>query len=226
MNDSKYDATINRLIRDGYEFNFNLYINRGMELFNRYLGGFIGFAAIYIAVAVIAGTVPVLGSLVSLFVTPILTAGFYIVANKIMLGTKPDFNDFFKAFEFFVNLFAASIISGIFIVVGIIALIIPGVYLAVSYTFTSFFVVFLGYEFWPAMEASRKLVTKNWWPVFGFVLVLGLINMVGFLLLGVGALFTVPATACMQYAAFEDIVGNALREDQHVDEGVNAEKTV
>jgi uncharacterized membrane protein len=57
------------------------------------------------------------------------------------------------------------------------------------------------------MEASRKLITKNWFSFFGFGLVLFLINLGGALLLGVGLLVTIPISACAVAAAYADIVG-------------------
>lgn len=69
-------------------------------------------------------------------------------------------------------------------------------------------------DFWEAMESSRKLINRNFWPFLGFFVILTLINVLGVILLGVGLLFTFPATYCMVYAAFEDIVGNAIREDE------------
>jgi ABC-type antimicrobial peptide transport system permease subunit len=57
------------------------------------------------------------------------------------------------------------------------------------------------------MEYSRKLVTKNWWQFFGLAIVLGLINVLGALVLGIGLLVTIPASGLAVYAAFESIVG-------------------
>ncbi len=76
------------------------------------------------------------------------------------------------------------------------------------------FVIFLKMDFWPAMEASRKIISKKFWSFFGFFILLGLINLLGIIALGVGVLFTIPATYCMMYAAFESVVGGAIREEQ------------
>ena len=143
----------------------------------------------------------------SLLVSGPLTAGFYIVANKISKGEPYEFGTFFKGFDFFVPLLLYSLIAGIFIALGLVALIVPGIYLAVAYTFVPLFIVFGKMEFWDGMELSRKFVTKNWWNIFGFVLLLFLINLAGTLAFFVGLLFTIPLTYCAIYAAFEDIVG-------------------
>ena len=62
-------------------------------------------------------------------------------------------------------------------------------------------------DFWQAMETSRKLVRKEWLGIFGLILVLGIINLLGVLAFGAGVLFTLPITYCAMYVAFRDIVG-------------------
>lgn len=207
----QYDSKLQALTERGYDFNLNQYLNQGFELFKQFTGGYVGFTAIYLAIVFVANFLPMVGGLISLFIQPILVAGFYIVANDLLRHQPVDFNRFFKGFEFYIQLIVANLIIGIFVIVGLFALIIPGVYLAVSYTFTPFFIIFLGYDFWPAMEWSRKIITKNFWPVLGFVLILALINVAGALFCLVGLLFTLPVTSCMIYSSFEDVVGGALR---------------
>jgi len=76
----------------------------------------------------------------------------------------------------------------------------PGIYLGVAYSFTTALIVDRKFDFWEAMETSRKVISKRWFSFFGFVLVLVLINIVGALLLGVGLL-------CAIAAAYQDILG-------------------
>lgn len=191
------------LIQQGYETDAGTYIRRGWEIFQENIGMFIGYTLITIAISVAAAFIP----FGSLLVSGPLTAGFYIVANKISKGEPYEFGTFFKGFDFFVPLLLWTLIGGIFIALGLVALIVPGIYLAVAYTFVPLFIVFGKIEFWDGMEFSRKLVTKKWWNIFGFVLLLMLINMVGALAFLVGLLFTIPLSYCAIYVAFEDIVG-------------------
>ena len=110
----------------------------------------------------------------------------------------------FEGFNYFGNLVLASLIMGIFIAIGTFLFIIPGIYLAVAYSFTILIILFLEFEFWDAMEASRKIITKNWFMVFALILVLAILNAVGALLFFVGLLFTIPFTYCVIYFAFKD----------------------
>jgi uncharacterized membrane protein len=93
------------------------------------------------------------------------------------------------------------------VAIGMFLLIIPGIYLAVAYSATSYLIVFRKMDFWQAMETSRKAVSKEWFSIFGLGIVLALINLAGALVLGIGLLFTIPLTACAAYAAFADIAG-------------------
>lgn len=86
-----------------------------------------------------------------------------------------------------------------------ILLLLPAIYLGVAYSWTYLFIVFYKMDFWPAMEASRKLLTKHWLVYFAFTFVVGLIVAAGLILLCVGILATIPAAFCMIYAAFADV---------------------
>ncbi len=97
-------------------------------------------------------------------------------------------------------------ITGPLWVVGII-LLIPAIYLGVAYSFSIPLIMDKQINFWPAMETSRKLLTKKWFPYFGFSIVLGLINLGGFLACCIGVIFTAPLTICAVAAAYENIVG-------------------
>ena len=58
---------------------------------------------------------------------------------------------------------------------GIISLIVPAIYLSVSWTFLLPLIIDRQMKFGPAMKASRRMVGKHWWQVFGLVVVCGLI---------------------------------------------------
>ncbi len=191
------------LIARGYDTDAGKYISKGYSIFEKDMGKFIGYTALYFLITTTAGFIP----FAPIFLTGPLTAGFFIVARKINKNQPYDFGDFWKGFDFFVPLMLFTLISTILGILAFIALIIPGIYLYVGWVFAVPFIIFGNMEFWDAMEFSRKLVTKKWWNIFGFLILIILINMAGALVFFVGLLFTVPITFCAIYAAFEDIVG-------------------
>lgn len=93
----------------------------------------------------------------------------------------------------------------IFGLTGLILFIVY-VYVMVSYLFASAFVVFGQMEAWPALEASRKIVAQNFFPVLGFTIVLGILGIAGYLLCCVGLLFALPVVQAAIYSAFKDIM--------------------
>jgi len=230
---------LERLAIEGYDFRFSDYMSKGMDIFKKDVGGFVGFTFVMIAILCMASFVPMGTTLLS----PALTAGWAIVAYNIIRNQHHEFNEFFKGFDHFVQLFLVSLISGLIIaamfmpfIIGAISfvaannffaldsppdfsefpmtafwlgmlVIAPVIYLAVSWSWAPFFVIFHKMQFWDAMETSRKILTKNWWIFFAFVIVTGIIAGAGILVFGIGMFFTVPLAACMSYVAFAEIVG-------------------
>lgn len=202
---------IDALIQRGYTVKIGEYISQGWELFKKNAGGYIGFTIVLVLLGLVVNRIDAaaspLGTVINLVVTGPLFAGWYIVAFKQLRNRLPEFADFFKGFNNFLPFFLVYLVTGILIGLGFILFIIPGIYLAVAYMFSMPFAVAQRMDFWSAMEASRKLITKNWFSFFGFSLLLFLINLGGALLLGVGLLVTIPLSACAVAAAYADIVG-------------------
>ena len=101
---------------------------------------------------------------------------------------------------------------------GVLVALIPAVYFGVSYAFAPAITWFYGVSGWDALEASRKLVGRNFITVLGFMIVVGIIMGLGIILLCVGILFTFPVYNAAMYAAFADIVKLNASPDGRVDE--------
>lgn len=199
------------LLQKSYTVKIGEYVSSGWETFKKNAGGFIGFTVVLfiinIALAKINESASPVGSLISLLISGPLNAGFLIVAFKVLRHRETAFGDFFRGFNNYLPLFLVSLVSGVLIGLGFLLLIIPGIYLAVAYTFALPLVLDKKMNFWDAMEFSRKLISKNWFSFFGFAFVLVLINFAGALLLGLGLLVTIPLSVGAIAAAYADIVG-------------------
>jgi|AntAceMinimDraft_17_1070374.scaffolds.fasta_scaffold34023_3 uncharacterized membrane protein len=196
------------IIENGYEFNTNKYITKGYYLFMQNIKGFVQFSLLILLLQIFIGLIhnPGIEVVMNFIVFVPLTAGFYFIADRIYKHEKYEFKDFFLGFNYFKELLIYSLVTSAFILAGSFLLIIPGIYLAVAYTFGIFFVIFKKIDFWQAMEISRKIITKNWFAVFGFILILILINILGIILFGIGLLVSIPLTYCSIYIAFQDVV--------------------
>lgn len=188
-------------IRPGY------YLRAGWELFKQNAAGFIGFSVVAMIVLLALNAKAGLGQVLAYIVGPPLWAGFLIVAMKLLLNQSTQVNDFTSGFKFVLPLVLYSVVSSVFVSVGLVLLIVPGLYLLVGYIFTTWLIVDRGLDFWQAMELSRKTVHKHFFEVFGFFLLLCLVNFGGLLFLGLGLLVSVPWTLCALTVAYKDVFG-------------------
>lgn len=140
-----------------------------------------------------------------------LTAGLhYMVMRKLLTG-RTEIGDLFKGFNFFVPALVAYILIAIFVFLGTLACLIPGLVVASMYFFTYLFIIDRKMEFWPAMQASHAIVKKNY---MGFTLLL--LAIIGVQILGVlcclvGLLVTVPMHYAVLTCAYRDLVGFASK---------------
>jgi len=88
---------------------------------------------------------------------------------------------------------------------GVICLMIPLIYLSVSWMFSLPLIIDRQMKFGPAMKASRRMVGKHWWQVFGLYVVCALISTVGLLFCGVGIFLTLPIALGAIMYAYESI---------------------
>jgi len=204
------NLTRNQTQGGDYQVNLGSYFTKGLEIFKGNIGGFIGFTLILFIINMVLSAIPVIGTIISMGINAPLGAGYYLVAKKLLNNEATTFGDFFKGFDYFTPLFLAGLVSGLFITLGMLLLLIPGIYLAVSYMFTSLMIINTDLGFFEAMEASRKLITKKWFSFFGFILVIIIINTIGLMLLGLGIFVTLPLTMCAVAVAYDDIVNKQL----------------
>ena len=142
-----------------------------------------------------------------LVVTPIIAAICIYALHQIAGGERPSAGQVFVAgFEAFTPLFAAVVLAAAGIALGFVALILPGVYLAVRWYFVPQAVVIEGVRGTRALSRSGLLVTGFWWRTFGLVLLANVaIAIPGFVLLA-------PFTAIAESSdrAVWELVGTAI----------------
>ena len=105
------------------------YLKTGWELFKRYPGWFAGFFLIYLAIHTVLHFLPWIGKVAGFAVGPPLLMGNFIVCAKLLQGRTPKFSDFFLGFPFFIPLLLTALVGGVLAGIGILLLVIPGIYL-------------------------------------------------------------------------------------------------
>ncbi|MFT6996850.1 MAG: hypothetical protein ACJAQ4_000595 [Cryomorphaceae bacterium] len=207
-------SRIDRKIQNGYSFELEKYFSEGWNLFRKEPGPFVLYGLVAGLILASLNFLPeYLGEIASYLLGPALTAGLFIGARKLDQEGTLEFNDFFKGFDYIVQLFLVSLISGILISIGIVLLILPGIWLAVGVSLAVPLIVFTRLDFWESIKTSVKLVTKKWFHFFALIILLGIFNIIGVLFLVVGLLITFPVSYCILYAVYKDIVGFSSDND-------------
>ena len=143
---------------------------------------------------------------VSPFLGGLLSGGIYYYFLKKIRGQATTFGDMFAGFtKAFVALLVAGILVSAFVTVGLFCLLIPGIYLAVAYAFAYILAVDKGLGFWESMETSRKVITRQWWRVFGLMLLSIPFLILGALALGIGIFVALPLVTGAVAYAYEDL---------------------
>lgn len=193
------------LIFAGYSFNSTEIIGDAINIFKKDVGKFLLFSLMFIGIGTVLAFIPIIGQVASMILNPPLAAGVIFVAEKIRKQEPYTFNNFFDGFssKYFGNLIVISLITTAFIVIGTIFCILPGIFLAISYSITVPMLIFIKSEFWDAMEASRKVVFAGFGSWFALILLVILGTLVGTLLTcGLGLFAFLPIIYLTFYAAF------------------------
>jgi hypothetical protein len=182
-------------------------ISRGWTLVRDNPGLTIGTTLLMLLVSIGLAALPVIG-LLAFFINPVLLGGLFSVFTRRIRGENPQVGDAFNGFSLaFLQLGLGGLVSALLLSVGLLLCVLPGIYLGIGYTFTLPLIIDKKYDFWTAMEVSRRVVHRQWWTMFGLALVLFLLNIIGVLACLVGVIVTAPLTvAAIQYA-YEDMFG-------------------
>lgn len=171
--------------------------------FERFFGGFKPWALQLILVSIISS----------------LIMGLCFLPLLMHVGLSDVF-DFFMSDVSWSAFYAFS--DGTATVLGILCA-IPAIYLGVSWSWASCFVVFKDLDFWSAMEASRKVISKQWGAYFGFGILLALVVLLGLLCFGVGLFVAIPVVCIAPFIAFEQIIGLDEHEIDIIDHLIDDE---
>lgn len=173
------------------------WIGEGWQMVKADMGNFILMALIFMA---LSGMVPVI-------IQGPLMVGFHIVCMKKMLNRPTEFGDLFKGFNFFVPALVASLLIMLFTTVGSLACLVGALVVSAMYGFTYLFILDKRMDFWPAMQASHAVVKNDYFGFTMFVLLIGLVNILGVLCCIVGVFVTIPVGIAAATVAYKEIVG-------------------
>jgi hypothetical protein len=150
-----------------------------------------------------------IGTLVNLGLGTLLGMGataFYLAAHD-----NPDTADLSLPWHPrpFWKFLGASILLSLAVAIGLVLLIVPGIIFGLMFMFATFVVIERELGPIDAMNESNRLTRGHKWQLFGFVLVLLLINLLGLLALVVGILVSIPVSTLAFVHAYRVLGGKA-----------------
>ncbi len=90
---------------------------------------------------------------------------------------------------------------------GMLLLIIPGIYLGIAYMMALSLMMDRNMGVWESLETSRKAITKHWFKLFFIYLLLFLLIIVAMLPLFIGLIWVLPMSSVMQGILYKHIFG-------------------
>jgi len=133
-----------------------------------------------------------LGILLRLAANTIVPTGAIAVSLKLCDNVKPRIEDFLCPIKTILFYFVGSLIVGMFVVVGLLFFIVPGVYFGIRLSLCSYYIVDHGLDPIEAIKRSWEATQDNVGNLLVFMCTLFLLNLGGFLALLVGLSVTMP----------------------------------
>ena len=165
--------------------------------------GLIAVGADQVTAAVIGGLIQMITSIV---IMPIFI-GIHIMGMRHAENKSVSAGSIFNYFARVPAVFLCYLIMTIMIMLGLILLILPGIYLMIAYMYSMPLVVEKNMPAWQALEVSRKALTRKWFPIFGLLLLMGLINILAIFTLGIAWIWTIPWSVLTMSMVYTKLFG-------------------
>eukprot|EP01099_Mayorella_cantabrigiensis_P001501 TRINITY_DN1661_c0_g1_i1.p1 TRINITY_DN1661_c0_g1~~TRINITY_DN1661_c0_g1_i1.p1 ORF type:complete len:393 (-),score=74.98 TRINITY_DN1661_c0_g1_i1:132-1274(-) len=137
--------------------------------------------------------------------------GLHVIRSRVTKGERlysP--KTFYSGLYYCIPVFVLIFIWAILIGIGFLCLIVPGIFLSVCSLFSEpllleYYDEYISFE--DTFRMSVKVISKHFWWILFFEFLTFLLALSGLLLLGVGALVTIPVARLSVLVAFKDIYG-------------------
>lgn len=159
---------------------------------------------------------------ISQFVSFIISISVMTVSLVIVHGKTPNYDDLLKSFKnhkIMWHYFLASILCALIVLVGFIALILPGIYLAVRLQFYKLLII-ENEDLSPvdALKKSMEMTDGHFWNLLGFTFAVIILNILGALFFMVGLLITIPVSMIASAYLYKKLLPVAHHHTNHHEE--------
>jgi len=183
------------------------YVSKSWQIINLNIPLFAAVGLLMVISTFTLNLIPVLGG----WLSTLLWLGYLMVVKKMANSEEFGFEDILwccLSFKRLLNAFLMSVLHSIGIIFGAVLLIIPGIWLAVSWSLAFPLFVRISEEKsgWECLKLSSQLVKGRWWWFAGLILVIVALNLMGLLLFGIGLLLTLP----MSFIILNEVANDLL----------------
>lgn len=164
-------------------------------------------------IVAIGSNIPFVGFLISIVITGPMTLGVAIFALNISRNTNPKLENIFDGFKNFGQAFIANFLVGLFVILWMLLLIVPGIIKAYSYSMVNYILADEpNIEPMAALRKSQAMMDGNKLKLFYMHCFFFLLALACILTLGIGFLWLTPYTHVVTAKFYEDIKGANLTE--------------
>jgi uncharacterized membrane protein len=148
-----------------------------------------------------------LANLVTTLVLLPVGVGVVYAATAIALGLTPVTMSVLGWYDNFARLALTYLLMVVLLLIGFLLLVLPGIYLLISYQIAMPLAVDKKLGPWEALETSRKIIGHRWFTVFGFNVVAMVLLALSTLLFGIPLIWTVPMLLIAYGILYRNLAG-------------------
>ena len=194
------------LIDRGKKIEISSCYDRAWTLLKNNFWPLLGTTLLIILVEAFINSIPFLGAFAAVVIGGVFSGGLQYYYLKKVRGIETTAGDAFCGFSLaFLPLMLGSIVGTSLTLFGFILLIIPGIYLAVAYMFAWLLIMDKQLDFWTALEVSRRVISAQWWRMFGLILLAIPFFILGLICLVVGVFVAIVLVSAAVIYAYEDM---------------------
>ncbi|NIT59691.1 MAG: hypothetical protein GWN00_26765 [Aliifodinibius sp.] len=135
-----------------------------------------------------------------------LSLGFTKLMLLLVQDAPVSVADMFNNFRIFFSYFVASFIYGLAVSLGLLLLVLPGIWIAIRFQFFPYFIIENGDSSFTALQKSYNLSQDLLLELFVFGVAVVFLNLIGALLLGIGIIFTYPLTTMATAVIYRSLI--------------------
>ena len=201
------------LIVMGIRFAFNFVVGTGFNIAGAIAGG----AAGRNEVPVLAISIMSIGNIVTALFGVWIQIGQTKYFLKVARGQPAEITEIFTGGRHFLPILGATILFGIVVFLGFVALIVPGVILSLMFSQYYYLILDRDETIIDSLKTSRELMQGNKLTLFAIGLVAGGLGLLlGIVTCGVGFLAVIPFLALLNVVVYLTLTGQPTAERMYL----------